>query len=176
MVKLSILIATMPSHAAHLDNLVSILRPQITKEVEIITDSSMNYNIGTKRNKLLSRASGEYIVFIDADDRVSPKYVELILNAMGADCIGISGYITTNGGNMKQWHISKDYGYWYEKDNVFYRTPNHISPVRRELALQAGFPEVTRGEDAEYSRRLFPLLQSENKIGGNIYHYDYHSK
>jgi glycosyltransferase involved in cell wall biosynthesis len=175
MIKLSILIASMPAHLAHLDGLMQILSPQITGEVEIVTDSSMGYNIGTKRNKLLEMASGEYIVFIDADDRVSPKYVELILNAIKTrpDCVGISGYITTNGGNMRQWYISKDYGYWYELNNVYYRTPNHISPVKRELALQARFPEWTTAEDAEYSKRLYPLLNTEVKIEGNIYHYNY---
>lgn len=177
-IRLSILIGVSPAHLAHLDGLMQILRPQVVDGVEVITDSSMSYNIGTKRNKLLEMANGDYIVFIDADDRVSPKYVELILKAIETrpDCVGISGYITTNGANMKQWYISKDYGYWYEKENVYYRTPNHISPVKRELALLAGFPEGTSGEDAEYSKRLFPLLKSEVKIEGNLYHYNYYTK
>lgn len=176
--KLSILIATMPSRASNLDGLMQILSLQIMDEVEVITDSSMNYNIGTKRNKLLSLASGEYIVFVDDDDRISPKYVELILSSIenNPDCVGMSGYMTTNGVNMEQWHISMDYGYWRKENGVYLRTPNHISPVRRELALKVGFPEVTSGEDAEYSRRLFPLLKTETKIEGNIYHYDYWEK
>ena len=178
MVRLSILIATMPDRAANLDALMSTLRPQLTKEVEVITDSSMSYNIGTKRNKLLSLATGDYVVFIDDDDKISPKYVELILNAIedSPDCVGISGIITTNGAFMKQWHISMDYGYWREENGVYLRTPNHISPVRLALALQAGFPELERGEDSEYSRRLFPLLKTEVKIPGNIYHYQFVQK
>jgi glycosyltransferase involved in cell wall biosynthesis len=177
-IKLSILIPSISRHTAHLDALIQMISPQITKQVEVITDSSEGYNIGIKRNKLLQLATGEYVVFIDSDDRISPKYVELILKATenNPDCVGISGYMTTNGANMEQWHISMDYGYWRKENGVYLRTPNHISPVRRELALQAGFPEVTSGEDAEYSRRLFPLLKTENKIPGNIYHYDYWEK
>jgi hypothetical protein len=59
---------------------------------------------------------------------------------------------------------------------VYFRTPNHISPVRRELALQAGFPDVTYAEDREYSKRLLPLCKNEAKIKGSIYHYKYISK
>lgn len=167
----------MPNRDNNLEVLLCSLRPQITDEVELVIDSSTDYNIGVKRNKLLSLATGEYIVFVDDDDHISPKYVEKILEAAtGEDCIGISGIITTNGADKRQWYISKEFGSWFEKDMVYYRTPNHISPVRRELALQAGFPEIAHGEDFEYSMRLLPLLKTENIVKGNIYHYDFVSK
>lgn len=146
--------------------------------VEIVTDDSLSYNIGAKRNRLLKKAMGDYVVFIDDDDHVHANYVELILNATetNPDCIGISGWITTNGQKEKNWHISKDFGRWFERNNVYYRTPNHISPVKRELALIAGFPEIPHGEDAEYSKRLLPMLKTEVKIKEQLYHYDFVSK
>lgn len=185
-VKLSILIATMPSREANLKHLLSILGPQIIGNVPV--DLEMNrdmeimgnpMNIGRKRNEMLKDCRGEYIVFIDDDDEISSNYVSLILDACksGADCIGISGIITTNGLDKRQWHISKEYGHWHTApDGTYLRTPNHISPVKRELALQAGFPEIAFGEDAEYSRRLLPLLKTEVKIEQNIYHYKYVSQ
>lgn len=179
MIKLSILIATMPSRKESLVDLKYNLETQtrrhkLTDRVEVIVDASMHYNIGAKRNKLLQQAKGEYIVFIDDDDHIAPDYIAKILPACnGVDCIGISGIITTNGANQKQWHISKEYGSWYEANGIYYRTPNHISPVRRELALQSGFPETTFGEDFEYSKRLMPLIKTENIVKGAIYHYDY---
>lgn len=178
MVKLSILIATMPSRANYFNRLSHILEPQLCEEVEILVDISMEYNIGYKRNWLLSQAKGEYVVYIDEDDRVSSDYIEKILAACigSPDCIGISGKITTNGANEQQWHISKDFGYWYELGGIYYRTPNHISPVKRELALQAGFPNIPRGEDSAYSMRLFPMLKTENKIEGDLYFYEYRDK
>lgn len=147
-------------------------------EIEIVYDDSMDYNIGTKRNKLLQRAKGDYIVYVDDDDTISTDYVSKIFAAIktNPDCIGISGTITFNGLNSKQWHISKKYGHWYEKNNIYYRTPNHISPVKRELALKAGFPEISFGEDAVYSERLLPLLKTEVVIPGNLYIYRYDSK
>lgn len=178
MIKLSILIATMPIRSVKLANLRVVLDRQLTPEVEVITDSSMNYNIGTKRNKLLSLATGTYIIFQDDDDLISSDYIAKILEACKSDCdcIGISGVISTNGGQERQWHISKDYQMWFERLGVYYRTPNHISPVKRELALQAGFPEIAFSEDYEYSMRLLPLLKTEVKIPGILYYYRYESK
>lgn len=180
-ITLSIVIATMPSRKKKFDLLVTDLIFNQAKDfpVSILADDSMSYNIGAKRNKLLHRATGEYVVFIDDDDKISPNYISLVLEACksGSDCIGISGTITTNGQNKRQWHISKDYGRWYTgPDGTYFRTPNHISPVKRELALKAGFPEIAFGEDAIYSERLLPLLKTETIISQPIYHYDYWQK
>jgi len=181
-VKLSILIATMPSRKQLCEELVNgILAPQVSKhylDVECIIDDCMAYNIGIKRNKLLEKSNGNYIVFCDDDDSISSNYISSILKAIESkpDCVGINGIITFNGCHEKKWFISKEYGSWYEKNNIYYRTPNHISPVKRELALQAGFPEIAFGEDAEYSRRLLPLLKTETIINEPIYHYRYVQK
>lgn len=177
-IKLSILIATMPSRRESYLKLWDMLAANGFEfpEVEVISDNSMAYNIGVKRNKLIGLAKGEYIVFIDDDDHISPDYVRLILEACetGTDCIGINGIITTNGLDKRQWFISKEYGRWFTgADGTYFRTPNHISPVKRELALQAGFPEISFGEDAEYSRRLLPLLRTETIISQPLYHYDF---
>lgn len=177
---LSILIASIPDRIAMLAKLISDLQCQAVlvgdSYFEILYDDDLSINIGTKRNSLLSRAKGEYIVYIDDDDEINENYLRLIIKAIESkpDCIGISGIITTNGTDKRQWHISKEYGKWFTgPDGTYYRTPNHISPVKRELALQAGFPEIAFGEDAEYSRRLLPLLKTEVKIEQNIYHYKY---
>jgi glycosyltransferase involved in cell wall biosynthesis len=164
----------MPSRKAKYNKLIKSLY-RINSEVEIISDDSMDYNIGVKRNKLLETASGDYIVFIDDDDTVSKDYVKLILEATNTnpDCIGISGIITTNGIKKRKWFISKNYGSWYKKDKIYYRTPNHISPVKREIAIKAMFPEIKFGEDIEYSKRILPFLKREVIITKIIYHYDY---
>lgn len=177
--KLSVLIATMPERRSQVQSLMDLLHDQYTgDEVEYITVCCCKTVIGKKRNVLLSAASGEYITFIDDDDQISSDYISKILTAIesGPDCIGISGTITTNGQNERQWHISKDFLMWFERGNVYYRTPNHISPVKRVLALQAGFPDIAHGEDYEYSMRLLPLLKTETKIEGNIYKYQYQVK
>jgi glycosyltransferase involved in cell wall biosynthesis len=173
--KLSILILTIPERAHLLEGLLDRLRPQITgKPVEILLHRSATKSIGEKRNALLDMAKGKWVVYIDDDDLVSRDYVDKILSALrtNPDCVGISGIIVTRG-RERQWHISLNHPGWFETDKVYYRSPNHISPVRRSLALQARFPETNHGEDAEYSRRLIGLLKTEVKVEGNIYTYRY---
>lgn len=183
-VALSILIPTMPSRSESLKRLLSILGPQIIGnapvDLEINRDMQIfgnELNIGRKRNEMLKSARGEYIVFIDDDDEISPNYVSLILKAIESkpDCVAINGTITTNGNDERKWLISKQYSRWFTKNGIYYRTPNHISPVRRELALKAGFPEIVHGEDYIYSMRLLPMLKTETRIEEPIYKYLYDS-
>lgn len=181
--KLSILIATIPCRASQFERLYKSILDQAflvfdCVPFQVLYDDSLDYNIGTKRNKLLKTATGDYIVFVDDDDEISPDYISKILQATQSspDCIGINGTISFNGQHERQWFISKEYDYWHEKNGIYYRTPNHISPVRREIALQAMFPEISFGEDAEYSKRILPLLKTEVVINEPIYKYLYVQK
>ena len=173
MVVLSILIASTASRKEMLDILLKGLIHQCGSEVEILIDDHETNCIGKKRNDLLARANGEWQVAIDSDDIISEDYVSKILEALkfNPDCVGISGLITTDGRNERQWHISKEFGSWYERDLIYFRTPNHISPIRTSIARRVGFPEIAFGEDAEFSKRVLPLLKSEIIAEGNIYHY-----
>lgn len=179
LITLSILIPTTKSR----EKVFSILKKEIERQieglpVELLINEHETDNVGKKRNDLLRQAKGTWVVSIDSDDHISKDYVNKILKATetNPDCIGISGYITTNGKNKKQWHISKKYGTWYQLGGVYYRTPNHISPVKREIALKAMFPEISFGEDAGYSERILPLLKTEVVVKGDIYHYDFKNK
>ena len=190
---LSILICTLPDRALMLKKLLDGLNNNIDENrlnnyVEILTDSEVGVNVGHKRNLLLKRAQGDYIVFIDDDDKVHPQYVKLIYDCIKnynykngmyekkLDCIAINGTITTDGQDERRWYISKEFGKWYEDKKVYYRTPNHISPVKREIALSSGFPSIVHGEDYHYSMRILPHLVSEAEIKQPIYHYDFRTK
>ena len=79
-----------------------------------------------------------------------------------------------------RWKLSKDYqdeNKYSEEFNqiIYFRRTNHLTPVKRELALQAMFPDKSNGEDQEYSGRLNPFLKTEVKIDKSIYHYDFKS-
>lgn len=145
------------------------------EQVELLINDHETEIVGTKRNQLLKQATGEWVVFIDSDDRIAGDYVRLIMRALktNPDAVGISGIITTNGKNAHQWHISIDNKRWYKEGRTYYRTPNHISPIRRTLALKAKFPDIGFGEDYEFSMRVLPLIKTETKVKGNIYSYLY---
>jgi len=147
---------------------------------ELLTVRNDFQNIGEKRNDLLKMSKGKYIVFIDDDDIVSDDYVESIIDALienpDCDCVGIKGIITFDGDDEKKWEISKDFGEWFERDNVYYRTPNHISPIKTSIAQSVGFPNIADREDYFYSMGILPFLKNEVKIDKELYHYQYVTK
>lgn len=171
---LSILIPSTNDRAAMTGALVSSLQAQGDAQILTAFDRGETPT-GTKRNHLLATATGDYIVFVDSDDKVSPLYVQSILAAIqhGPDCVGFKGYIYQKG-RRSEWIISNALPYVDAQiagKTVYLRHTNHIAPVRRELAIQAGFPDIYHGEDYEYSLRLKPLLKSEVFISDHLYHY-----
>ena len=184
--KLSILICSLEKRHAQLQSLLEEIKTQIllcdaSAIVEVITEvDSKQITTGAKRNNLLNKAQGKYICFIDDDDHIYPNYIKLILEAIesDADCIATTGIYSINGGHPVKWRLSKDFIDEDRMDSnigeiVFFRRANHLTPVKRELALQAMFPDQSNAEDKEYSFRLNPFLKTEVQIKELIYHYDY---
>jgi len=180
--KLSILICTMPHRQEMFEGLHTFLLQQIKEcshpeDVEILFDGDKKLTTGKKRNNLLNRATGDFIVFVDDDDDVDENYVQEILQVIidnpEIDCIGMRGWVSFDGINSKEWSISIEHKFWHETPEMYLRTPNHISPVRRSIALLAKFPHITYGEDMEYSKRIFPMCKKEVCIEKPLYHYKY---
>lgn len=186
MKKLSILICSLEYRQQKLDHLLRslyvqllALPPKQTALVEILTDiDNKEVTTGEKRNRLLNRAHGEYICFIDDDDHVYDNYIASILNAIESkpDCIATRGHYSENGGRKTEWRLSKDFVDYDGHENgvkILFRRANHLTPVKRELALSAMFPHISNAEDKEYSSRLNKYLKTETQITEPIYHYDY---
>jgi glycosyltransferase involved in cell wall biosynthesis len=172
---LSILICTMPRRNTFFQRLMASLKPQLNDDVELkaVSDDG-KMSIGEKRNTLLDAATGEYIAFIDDDDLVSNDYVQRILEAVKTkpDCVGMEGIITFDGQGARKFVHSLRYREWFEKDGIYYRNPNHLSPVKREHAIKVKFPDINMGEDHDYSKRLLPLLSTEVYLDNPIYFYE----
>jgi glycosyltransferase involved in cell wall biosynthesis len=178
---LSILIPTMPKRGGLLKRLLNVLQPQCTDEVEILIYSDEGrITTGRKRNDLIKQAKGQYIVFVDDDDIVSDTYVSDILNAAtkNPDCITFRGWMETDGTNRKEFRLSINYPYtavWENGNEIYLRYPNHITPVKREIALQVPFLNVTMGEDYAWATELHKrkLLTTEVHINKPLYFYLY---
>ena len=113
MVKLSILICTLPVRLEKLNRLLGILFPQKNDSVEIVIDDTTGNHIGSKRNNLINNAKGEYCCFVDDDDLVSLNYVDSILNSLGKDCVGIEGLISFNARFPRKFIHSIEIDDWY---------------------------------------------------------------
>lgn len=185
MKKLSILVLTVSNRQEYLKRLMSILKPQLTDEVELLIESDSGENsIGKKRNSLIHKSTGEYSCFVDDDDLVSFDYVSKILQAIQSkpDCIGMH-LLHFNDGNLAGFtYHSIKYNEWSENRDFttgfvrYYRCPNHLNPVRTELMKKVMFPETNWGEDRDYSIRLQSLIKTEAYIPEPIYYYLYRSK
>lgn len=183
--KLSILIPSLVERTDLLKSLLTNLNKQIAEcnaigEVEILTNiDSRQKTTGEKRNELHQQSKGDYVWFIDDDDEIYPLGIKRVLEAIkeGKDCIAINGLITTNGRNAKKWFISIKNKY-EEINNVYYRYPNHITPIKRSIALSVPFPNKNMYEDYEYATSLknTGLLKTETVISEPIYNYKYVTK
>jgi hypothetical protein len=184
---LSILIASLPRRRGMLDKLLGGLWAQIMsrsnpREVEVIVDDREG-TIGAKRQRLVEKAKGHFVAFIDDDDRIHAEYVSRVVNAISsdptADCASLLGVLTTYGpistAGPHLFEHSMKYDRWFTAHDRFARCPNHLNACKRELALKVGFNTAKMiGEDSEYSLRLRPLLKKEVSTGNDpIYFYDY---
>jgi glycosyltransferase involved in cell wall biosynthesis len=175
---LSILICHIEERANFLQRLLNCLQKQVVNTpVEIIIANHPRgaITIGAKRNLLVKEAAGEYVCFIDDDDQVNDKYVSLILNAAKAqsDCIGITGiYIEQGKPNWTFRHSITVHRWCKDKDcRIYFRTPNHLNPIKRSIAVQCPFPDIQFGEDRSFSDNVKPLLKTETFIEEPVYYY-----
>jgi len=179
---LSILICTIPERQLSFDILTESLLLQIKQrsDVQIIYDRTAKgeVTIGTKRQLLLERAEGEYILFIDDDEVITYWYIDSILKALEnkPDCVSLNIPYILNGQLVGMCHHSKRYSNWHQVGDKYFRgiTPNN--PVKKELALKAGFKDISFGEDKDYSDRITPLCKSETEIKEIVYFYTTENK
>lgn len=137
--KLSILIPTLEKRKTVFNKLYNKLIDQIEKfnlknNVEIVVSCDNGQKpTGQKRNELLQKSNGLYTCFLDDDDDVSNDYIKLIYDATlkDPDCISLTGIITFDGKNPKKFIHSIKYDSYFEKNNIYYRPPNHLNPIKR---------------------------------------------
>lgn len=182
--KLSILIPTLPERQHFLNELLECIIKQANKEVEILTDSTAKpTTTGEKRNDLLFKASGEYTWFVDDDDLILPGAIAAIFKAIESkpDVIGINGFMTVDGIDRTDFEIRLNHPYCETRKynrRYYLRYPNHITPMKREIAVQVKFPHITIQEDYQWATALKNkgLLQTQVVIDEPVYHYRFRSK
>lgn len=137
--------------------------------------------IGDKRNKLMDMAIGKYVAFIDDDDEVADYYIEDILNAIDQepDVVGISGVMRwktkrTRTVNFMFYHTIRNKK-WWKSSRGFERCPNHLNPIRSDIARRFKFESLKHGEDQDWSQKLQEsgLLVTEWMLSRPVYYYNY---
>lgn len=146
-------------------------------EIIIATDNKQ-ITTGAKRQLLLTLAKNDYVVSCDDDDLVPDYYVEEIFSAIqdGFDCVEFDGVITTDGNNEIEWRLRKavqNETIFENGSPVYIRHINHLSPVKRTIALLSPYPDVSNAEDKHYSDGLRNYLHTSVYINKKMYHYRY---
>lgn len=176
----SILIATLEQRRTLFDTLTADLREKFARicpglRLEILEErDSGQMSVGLKRRRLLQRAKGKYVAFIDDDDAVTNEYFEDFLTCFTEkkDVMRIRGkmhdYTFTN--SLETQPDSKMY-----VNGVFVRLPNHINPMLAEIARMVTFEDAVRGEDLKWTVDLAKtgLLRSQSTADPDRIHYLY---
>lgn len=128
---------------------------------------------------MLESVAAEYLSFVDDDDLVPRDYVKrlgaIMFGADPPDVVGFRlGYFVDgvrSGEAIHSYDAAKvptpDLG----EGIRFNRLPNHLNPVRRALALKAGYRDLRSGEDGDYARRLAELKPRETFCDAEMYEY-----
>lgn len=199
--KLSILIPTIPNRQPLLEKLKfqfddqlgavsysyfnGLSRTLYSKDVEVVSwEDNMENAIGKKRKRLLFHAQGDYVAFIDDDDRISDNYFNLLFEGIekGVDCCSLKGVITEDGKNPLTFEHSIKYNeYKTNPEGMpvrYERYPNHLNCIKSSIAKQFRFPGINHGEDTDFATQIFKsgLLKTEHYIPEILYYYDYVSK
>jgi len=177
---LSILILTLPTRIDSYATLIKTLNQQVIQNnlmsrVQILSlCDTKEISVGEKRNILLNKSCGKYVCFIDDDDLIAPDYVIKLMNAINsnADVITFCGEYIQNT-ITTPFSISIVHRGNYNHPNIFYRLPNHLCPVKREIALSSMFTDKNFGEDSDYAERINKHIKNEFHIQDKLYFYMY---
>lgn len=177
---LSILIPTLPARLDSYYNLMKKLTEQIKlnnlqEHIQVMSFmDTKDISVGQKRNILLENSCGRYVCFVDDDDDVSDNYILSIYHAIpsNADVITFCGdYIENN--KVTPFSISMLHRFDMNEHGMFYRLPNHLCPVKREIALASRFTDKNFGEDSDYAKMINTHIKSEYHIKDKLYFYMY---
>jgi hypothetical protein len=179
----SVLIPTMPGREEGLRRLMDILYEKTKRlapglRMEICMDfDNRELSIGMKRQRLLDRAKGKYLSFIDDDDDITDAYIEDLWA-----CIQGNYHTMRLRGQMRQYQFVHsvdvkltDMMATKSDPPYFQRPPNHLNPMLSDVAKLIKFKNAVHGEDLDWTINLFKhkFLSHEYQSDASRIHYIY---
>lgn len=175
--KLSILVPTVPRRLrTFFPSIIEELENQIGDlPIEILgLYDNKRMTVGEKRNSLLKIARGEYVTFIDDDDRIDNDYIKDILKILNenpeADCVVYDILYINKIGKKQHCRYGIEYDYTLEGKD-WYGKPAHTHVWKREIAIKGKFPEENFGEDLSWVSQVWPLIKNQVRIDKVLYYY-----
>jgi glycosyltransferase involved in cell wall biosynthesis len=183
MIKLSILVPSVPSRlTTFYPRIMTELLKQCEKfsDVEIIgLFDNKKRTVGEKRQDLLNLAKGEYLVFIDDDDRISDDYISSIMEEIyknpNTDCIVFDCICCIDKSDIKtlcKYGIEFEYGYINSEETQWRGKPAHTMVYKSAIAKQHSYNNSNLGEDIDWVVRACKDIREQTRIDKVLYYYD----
>ena len=182
MIKLSILVPTVPSrielfYVKIMKELLRQIEPY-KNEIELISlFDNKKRSIGKKRQEMVNLAQGEYIVFIDDDDRISDDYINQIMTKLSenpeCDCVVFDSICRVNGGINKLCKYGIEFEYGDINDGLEWRgKPAHTMVYAASIVKNHQYTDMGNGEDCDWVKRAYLDIKNQTRIDKVLYYYD----
>ncbi|MBI4887704.1 MAG: glycosyltransferase family 2 protein [Acidobacteria bacterium] len=138
------------------DDTAAIVRQYLTRPSVTLIQQPSNRGQGVARNVGVRAATGDVVVFVDADVRLPPDFLERLAPhyERGADYVEVTSDVSNTESVCARYIYAQQRQMHGDAASVGW---SQAFSCRRALALDAGlFPEAfpTVGEDGEFVRRL----------------------
>ena len=180
-IKLTILVPTVPSRISTyyprlMKHLLDQTKPYSNIELISFFDNKKR-SIGKKRDEMLKLVQGEYVVFIDDDDRISDDYISEIMNALqnnpAADCVVFNCICSVNNGHGKLCKYGIEFEYGDILGGLEWRgKPAHTMVYKSCIAKAHSFSDMKHGEDTDWVKRACLDIKNQVRIDKVLYYYD----
>lgn len=163
-----------------------ILQRYAAKDKRIKIINKPNGGLPSARNAGIKAATGEYLAFVDADDRIKPNMLEKLYKAAKRDNSEIvicGAEIFPTEPKPEGWlyaALSPQDGYYEKADEwLLFNNPS-VRPfiwrtfVKRELLIRNGFllnESIHVGEDNAFQLRIYPKAKGITVIADKLYEY-----
>lgn len=180
-VKLSILILTVPNRVGNCFlKLINDIQTQIgdRNHIEVLgLFDNKKRTLGEKRQSLLDIANGDYVVFIDDDDRVAPTYIDDIMDALKknptTDCVVFDCICRYNKQDVHcKYGIEYEYDTTKLKQGKWWGKPAHTMVYKSSIAKKHKYISISNGEDTEWVKRACQEIKVQTRIDKVLYYYD----
>lgn len=152
----------------------------LTDDVEILIDvDDGSAHSGVKRQRMMNVAKGEYVAFVDDDDRLNPLYLFSLAYGIRQDQPDVVTF------NLELFNPAKprykqtevwQYGLYANDRRRGLMCANHLCAWRADLARRVGWcPNLGYADDQLWYQPLFAsgLVKTEHHVDRILYQYDF---
>lgn len=163
-----------------IDRTVEVINRYVQQDDRVIGIHKKNGGVSSARNEGLNRATGEYIMFVDADDTVERNYCEEMLKAIeGSQAeLAICGYRTSIGeevlpitsGELFISRVEEAFEQLYKNSITCLCVP--WNKIFKKESIYKYFNEtITWGEDLRFNLTFMEKINQVVLLGCPLYNY-----